>query len=147
MPMPDRRVPAKVPDIDLARVYDDPDAAQGARLLVDGIWPRGISKAELAHDDWIREVAPSGQLRKWFGHDPDKWNAFQRRYRAELDTNDAAVERCLEWCRKGPIVLLYGARDREHNQAVGLGDYLRDHLAREGLSKPSKDKEARHAGG
>ncbi len=143
--MPDQRVPAKVPDIDLARVYDDPDATQGARLLVDRVWPRGISKDDLELEDWIREVAPSGHLRRWFGPDPDRWLEFQNRYRGELDTNDEAVERCLAWCRKGPIVLLYGTRDREHNQAVVLGDYLREDLMREGFLQHSEDKEARHA--
>lgn len=135
------------PDIDIARVDDAPGTTQGARLLVDRVWPRGISKVNLELDDWIKEVAPSNDLRKWFGHDPDRWLEFQRRYRAELATNDEAVERCLAWCRKGPIVLLYGAKDRHHNQAVVLGDYLREHLAREGLAERSVDKEARHAGG
>lgn len=91
----------------------------------------GISKAGLALDDWIREVAPSTELRKWFGHDPDRWDEFRRRYHAELDASDEALERCLAWCRKGPVVLLYGAKDRDHNQAVVLRDYLRERLARE----------------
>ena len=119
------------PDIGVARVYDGPGDAQHARLLVDRLWPRGISKAGLALDDWIREVAPSTELRKWFGHDPDRWDEFRRRYHAELDAIDEALERCLAWCRKGPVVLLYGAKDRDHNQAVVLRDYLRERLARE----------------
>lgn len=116
------------PDIGHARVYDDLDDTQAARLLVDRVWPRGISKDDLALDDWIKEVAPSTELRKWFGHDPDRWDAFRRRYREELDDNEEAVERCLVWCRKGPVVLLYGAKDRDHNQAVVLRAYLRERL-------------------
>ena len=115
---------SKIPEIRILRVHDDPSQSVGARLLVDRLWPRGIAKAELGHDDWIREVAPSSGLRKWFGHDPARWEEFRRRYRAELDANSEAVERCLRWCRKGPVTLLYGARDREHNQAVVLRDYL-----------------------
>jgi len=121
----------KAAHISVARVYDEPGVPQRARLLVDKLWPRGIGKADLALDDWIREVAPSSDLRTWFGHDPDKWDEFRRRYRAELDDNKEAVERCLAWCRKGPVVLLYGAKDRDHNQAVVLQDYLRERLARE----------------
>jgi len=119
------------PDIDLARVHDDLGKTQGARLLVDRVWPRGVSKDALDLDDWIKKVARSTDLRKWFGHDPDRWEEFQRRYRAELDNNEEAVERCLAWCRRGPIILLYGAKDRDHNQAVVLREYLRDRLAQQ----------------
>lgn len=119
------------PDIDLARVHDDLGKTQGARLLVDRVWPRGVSKDALDLDDWIKKVAPSTDLRKWFGHDPDRWEEFQRRYRAELDNNEEAVERCLAWRRKGPVVLLFGAKDRDHNQTVVLREYLRDRLAQQ----------------
>lgn len=112
------------PDIDIARAYDPPGKGR-ARLLVDRVWPRGITKDALALDAWIREVAPTSALRKWFGHDPARWDEFRTRYRAELDGN-AAVAQCLEWCEKGPVMLLYGARDREHNQAVVLRDYLKE---------------------
>ena len=121
----------KAPDIELARVYDDLGATRGARLLVDRLWPRGISKDALKLDEWMKDLAPSSALRKWFGHDPDKWDAFANRYRAELGESQDAVERCLAWCRKGPVVLLYGARDRDRNQAVVLRQYLRERLARE----------------
>ena len=113
-------------DIEIARADDDP--GKGARLLVDRVWPRGISKQDLGHDDWIRDVAPSSELRKWFGHDTKKWEEFGKRYRKELDGNDDAVERCLDWCRKGPVTLLFAAKDREHNQAVVLRDYLAKRL-------------------
>ncbi|WP_322866215.1 DUF488 domain-containing protein [Aquicoccus sp. G2-2] len=114
--------------IHIARVYDDLDGVEGARLLVDRIWPRGIRKEALGHDDWLKDIAPSTELRKRFGHDPDKWQDFRARYRAELDDNPDAVERCLKWCRKGSVTLLYGAKDEAHNQAVVLRDYLRDKL-------------------
>ena len=114
--------------ISVARAYDAPTESTAVRLLVDRVWPRGLRKAELHLDEWLRDIAPSAALRKWFGHDPAKWAAFQKRYRAELDENPDAVQRCLAWCRKGPVVLLYGARDEAHNQAVVLRDYLREHM-------------------
>lgn len=118
-------------EIRIARVYDDPEGSVGARPLVDRVWPRGIRKENLRHDDWIRDIAPSDTLRKWFGHDQKKWEEFRRRYRGELDDNPDAVERCLAWCRKGQVTLLYSARDRDHNQAVVLRDYLRERLDRD----------------
>jgi uncharacterized protein YeaO (DUF488 family) len=117
-------------EISIARAYEAPVKGREARLLVDRVWPRGLRKEDLHLDDWIKEVAPSDALRKWFGHDPEKWEAFRERYRAELDREPEAVEKCLDWCRKGPVVLLYGARDEEHNQAVVLRDYLEEALAR-----------------
>ncbi|MBU3029553.1 DUF488 domain-containing protein [Paracoccus marinaquae] len=123
---------ATTPDIRIARVYDaDDDTKAGVRLLVDRIWPRGIRKADLQPDAWLRDIAPSTALRKWFGHDPAKWEEFRRLYAAELDARPEAVEAALDWCRRGPVTLLYGASDREHNQAVLLRDYLRDRLGRD----------------
>lgn len=112
--------------IHLCRAYDLKDGARapGAHLLVDRIWPRGIAKADLELDDWLKDIAPSDDLRKWFDHDPDKWEEFQKRYRDELDEASDAVEEALKWVRKGAITLIYGARDDEHNQAVVLRDYL-----------------------
>lgn len=123
---------AKSGEIHLARAYDDPAESVGARLLVDRLWPRGIAKADLPHDDWIRDVAPSDDLRKWFGHDPARWQGFRDRYIAELDTKTEAVERCLTWCERGAVTLIYSARDREHNQAVVLKNYLSDQLRKRG---------------
>jgi len=117
-------------DIRIARVYDAPDAMAGAQLLVDRVWPRGIAKSDLRLDEWLRDIAPSTKLRKWFGHDPERWEAFRTRYRSELEGNVAAVDRCLKWCRKGPVTLLFAAKDREHNQAVVLRDYLAECLKR-----------------
>ena len=111
-------------DIRIARVYDEAGDADGARILVDRVWPRGVSKDEAKLDDWIREIAPSSGLRKWFDHIPAKWPEFRRRYRVELDQHPEVVAALLDRCRKGRVTLLYGARDREHNQAVALREYL-----------------------
>jgi uncharacterized protein YeaO (DUF488 family) len=89
-----------------------------------------VKKADLRHDDWIRDVAPSTELRKWFGHDPEKWDAFRSRCRAGLEGNPEAVDHCLDWCRKGLVTLLIAAKDREHNQAVVLRDHLAERLKR-----------------
>lgn len=120
---------AAPPPIRLARVYDEIDGPHDtARLLVDRLWPRGIAKADLTLDGWLRDLAPSTGLRKWFGHDPARWDEFRRRYAAELDRQPEAVQTALTWCRRGPVTLLYGAADRQHNQAVALRDYLQDML-------------------
>lgn len=115
-------------EIRVARAYDEAAEDGSARLLVDRVWPRGISRENLRLDDWIREVAPSGDLRKWFGHEPIRWEEFCKCYCAELDDNPAAVARCLDWCRKGTVTLLFAARDRDHNQAVVLRAYLAQQL-------------------
>jgi len=117
-------VMATTAGIEIARVRDKHAPRKGAALLVNRLWPRGIRKETLQHDEWVKEVAPSTELRKWFNHDPEKWDEFRRRYRAELDENKAAVEECLEWCRKGPVTLLFDAKDEKHNQAVVLREYL-----------------------
>lgn len=117
--------PAPPGTIAIARVYDPPAGTGGARLLVDRLWPRGMSKGRLAADDWLRDLAPSDGLRRWFGHDPARWEEFKVRYRAELNAAPAAVAHALDWCRKGPVTLLYSARDPLLNQAVVLRDYLR----------------------
>lgn len=114
--------------IHIARIRDKEGVRTGAVLLIDRLWPRGIRKEDLPHDAWIKDIAPSTDLRKWFGHDPDKWTEFRKRYRDELDANPEAVDRLLDWCRKGPVTLLYDASDAEHNNAVVLRDYLGDRL-------------------
>lgn len=110
--------------IQLSRVYDETGGISGARLLVDRLWPRGLSKAKLQLDDWIKDAAPSEDLRKWFAHEPKKWPGFRERYFAELDARPDAVENCLTWCARGPVILLFAAKDVEHNNAVALRDYL-----------------------
>lgn len=106
------------------RAYDAPDEHDGFRILVDRVWPRGVTKADAKLDLWCREIAPTAALRKWFGHDPARFAEFRRRYRAELASNPAAVSTIRQQLRRGPVTLVYGARDTEHNQAVVLAEFL-----------------------
>ncbi len=114
----------------IARVYDGPITHDGALVMVDRLWPRGISKKEInaEHADWLKDVAPSTDLREWFGHDPDKFEEFERRYEAELAQSPAkeAYETLCELRDKGDLTLLYGAKDEKHNQAVVLQRLLTD---------------------
>lgn len=111
-------------EIRIKRAYASPSAGDGARILVDRIWPRGLRKADAALDGWLKEVAPSTPLRQWFGHDPARWQEFRRRYRAELATKDTLVEELRERARKERLTLIYSAKDDEHNQAVVLREVL-----------------------
>lgn len=112
-------------DIQLKRAYEEPAEDDGPRFLVDRLWPRGVSKETLRLAGWLKDVAPSNELRKWFGHDPERWEEFRKRYRAELDgLDEAAFQPLLEAVQKGRITLVYGARDEVHNQAVVLRDFL-----------------------
>ncbi len=111
--------------VKLKRAYEPAEAGDGTRILVDRLWPRGVSKDAAAIDLWLKEIAPSTALRKWFGHDPDKWPRFRERYFAELDANREAVDTLREVMRRGPVTLVYGAKDREHNDAVVLEEYLK----------------------
>lgn len=115
--------------IKIKRVYDPPAAEDGQRVLVDRLWPRGLSKEHAALDDWIREVAPSNDLRRWFAHDRAKWIEFKRRYFAELAAPEAreALSSIRSLAAKGVVTLLYAASDEEYNNAVALGDYLLKH--------------------
>ena len=114
--------------IRLKRAYEPADTSDGERFLVDRVWPRGVSRNELHIEDWLRDVAPSTELRKWFGHDPARWAEFQRRYRRELASRRDALEPLLEAARRGDVTLVYGARDTQHNQAVVLKDVLEESL-------------------
>lgn len=111
------------------RIYEDPEPEDGTRVLVDRLWPRGVSKEDARLDDWLQSVAPSDELREWFDHDPDRWTEFRRRYRAELEDKEDAVDQLLSYARSGTLTLLYAAADREHNNAVALRDYLEERLA------------------
>jgi uncharacterized protein YeaO (DUF488 family) len=111
------------------RIYDPPTSRDGARILVDRIWPRGISKRQAHLQDWHPDVAPSTELRHWFGHDPDRWEGFRKRYFAELDANPDAVAVLKEAVKKGRVTLVFAARDQQHNNAVALRDYLLDAVA------------------
>lgn len=113
--------------IHLKRAYDPPAASDGARYLVDRVWPRGVKREVLDLAGWEKEAAPSNDLRKWFGHDPDRWAEFQKRYDKELDDNPEAWRPLLEAARHGPVTLVYGAKDTQHNQAVALKAYLEAH--------------------
>jgi uncharacterized protein YeaO (DUF488 family) len=107
------------------RVYDTLDESDGRRILVDRLWPRGLSREKAAVDVWLKEVSPSNELRKWFGHDAGKWDEFRRRYFAELDANEAAVAELRKEVGKGSATLLFGTKETEHNNAVALREYLR----------------------
>jgi uncharacterized protein YeaO (DUF488 family) len=115
----------------LRRAYDPPARGDGRRILVDRVWPRGVRREEASIDEWARDVAPSDELRRWFGHDPERWDEFRRRYRAELRDpgRRAAVAEIARWAGTGPVTLVYGARDRERNQAVVLAEVVSEELA------------------
>jgi uncharacterized protein YeaO (DUF488 family) len=115
-------------DIRLKRAYDPPAADDGSRILVDRIWPRGRTRDVLNLEAWHRELGPSDALRKWFGHEPERWLEFRRRYRVELEQPEAAelLDRLAEIARAGRLTLVYGAADREHNQAVVIAEALRE---------------------
>jgi uncharacterized protein YeaO (DUF488 family) len=116
--------------IRIRRVYDPPEPGDGKRVLVDRLWPRGVAKDGSTVDGWVREVAPSDELRKWFGHDPKRWEEFARRYRAELADHADDLDRLVDLAAEGPLTLLYAARDTEHNNAVVLRDVVTERLAR-----------------
>ncbi|TAK51600.1 MAG: DUF488 family protein [Betaproteobacteria bacterium] len=120
--------------IRVKRTYDGPSRTDGRRVLVERLWPRGMKKASLAADVWSKDVAPSTQLRKWFGHRQERWREFRRRYRAELDANPAAWKPILEAATRGNVTLLYSARDTVHNGAVVLCEYLGERTKRRSRS-------------
>jgi uncharacterized protein YeaO (DUF488 family) len=114
--------------IQIKRVYDQPAKDDGARFLVERLWPRGMKKDALHMDAWCKNLAPSADLRRWFSHDPAKWEEFQRRYRTELVDNPAACQPLLDAAKQGNITLLYSAHDTEHNNAIALKSYLEEKL-------------------
>ncbi len=116
-------------EVRVRRVYDPPEPDSGRRVLVDRLWPRGLTKEKAALDAWVKDVAPSTELRKWFGHDPDRWEEFQRRYRQELEAHPGAVQELIDAAGTGPVTLLYAARDERHNEAVVLQQMLQQRLA------------------
>lgn len=110
--------------IQIKRVYEPAEPSDGFRVLVDRLWPRGIAKERAALDLWMKDVAPSTELRRWFAHDPKRWAEFQTRYRAELKEHASDLAELKSRARKGTVTLLFGARDVEHNEAVVLQKYL-----------------------
>ena len=117
--------------LSLKRVYDPPHAQDGLRVLVDRLWPMGLRKRDARIYVWLREIAPSDELRRWFGHEPARWEMFRARYRDELATAPEAVETLLSHCRAGTVTLLFAARDWQHNNAVVLREVLMEELAEE----------------
>lgn len=115
-------------NIRIKRVYDPTEEKDGARVLVDRLWPRGLRKEDVAMTLWLKEIAPSSELRTWFRHDPARWTEFGRRYRAELARNEDAVAQLAALSSCGPLTLLYAAHDVAHNHAIVLAAYLRRHL-------------------
>ena len=114
----------KKPDIRLKRAYDAAGDADGYRILVDRIWPRGVSKEKLRLDDWPKELAPSTELRKWIHHDPKKWEEFKKRYFEELEDQKEALEALEKTCREKTLTLVFAAKDTERNNAAALKDFL-----------------------
>jgi uncharacterized protein YeaO (DUF488 family) len=110
--------------LQLKRIYEPASDDDGARILVDRLWPRGVSKQKAALADWMKDVAPSAELREWFGNEPARWDEFRKRYRAELKGNPG-IETLRTLARKGRVTLVYGARDEAHNQAVVLAEAVR----------------------
>jgi uncharacterized protein YeaO (DUF488 family) len=119
----------------LKRAYDPAAPQDGIRFLVERLWPRGIKKTELQITGWIKEVAPSTELRQWFSHDAGKWREFRARYFRELEANPAAWEPLLDAARTGPVTLVYSSRDQQHNNAVALKEFLESHTRRKPASK------------
>ena len=109
----------------IKRVYEEPDKDDGIRILIDRLWPRGLSKEKAHVDLWLKEIAPSTELRKWFAHDPAKWAEFKTRYRAELKHNSEQLAVLKQAIAKGPVTLLYGAKDEQRNDAIVLQELLR----------------------
>jgi uncharacterized protein YeaO (DUF488 family) len=114
----------QAPKIALKRAYEAPSDGDGLRVLVERLWPRGVSKADAAIDHWTKDVAPTAELRTWFGHRPERWEAFRERYRAELVENDATVAALKQLCSGKPVTFVFAAKDVERNSAVVLREFL-----------------------
>lgn len=110
--------------IKLKRAYEAPDKSDGERLLVERLWPRGLTKEKAAIDEWFKGISPTPELRKWYSHDPAKWAEFRRRYTAELEANRGEIGRLRARVRKGPVTFVYAAKDEKRNSAAVLKDYL-----------------------
>ncbi|MGH7563289.1 MAG: DUF488 domain-containing protein [Gemmatimonadota bacterium] len=112
--------------IDIKRAYEKPSAQDGRRILIDRLWPRGLKKQEVAIDEWRKDLAPSDELRRWFGHDPKRWRGFRRRYLAELAEREEELRELARAARDSDITLVFGARDLKHNDAVVLKERLEE---------------------
>jgi uncharacterized protein YeaO (DUF488 family) len=116
----------KIPagNVKLKRAYEPTAAGDGTRILIDRLWPRGITKKRAAIDQWMKNISPSTELRKWFGHDPTRWNEFRRRYAQEVHKNGELLDQLRSLARHGPITLVYSAHDEKHNDAVELRELI-----------------------
>ncbi len=121
------RAPTPAENVKLKRVYEAPSANDGMRILVDRIWPRGVSKKDAALDLWMKEIAPSTELRTWFAHDPVRWNEFRQRYAREVKQNHALLNQLRSLAQEGQVTLVYAAHDAAHNNAVALRTLILDH--------------------
>jgi uncharacterized protein YeaO (DUF488 family) len=117
---------SKIPayNVNVKRIYDPPAPSDGFRVLVDRLWPRGLSKDAAAFDEWMKDIAPSAELRRWFGHDPARWNEFRQRYAEEVGQHQDVLDDLRKRARHGPITFVYSARDETHNNAVALRDLI-----------------------
>jgi uncharacterized protein YeaO (DUF488 family) len=129
--------------VTLKRVYDPVTPSDGARFLVERLWPRGLSKERLHMTAWLKEVAPSTELRQWFSHDPQKWPEFRRRYFLELDSRPESWQPIVTAARRGTVTLLYSSHDEEHNNAVALSEYLKPKLRKRTGSARAAAKRSR----
>lgn len=111
-------------NVKLKRAYEAPAPGDGARILIDRLWPRGVKKTDAVIDEWMKEIAPSAELRKWFGHDPERWHEFRRRYKSEIRRHPDQFDRLRKLAQHGRITLVYAARDEAHNDAVVLKELL-----------------------
>jgi uncharacterized protein YeaO (DUF488 family) len=132
--------------LELKRAYEPRTASDGRRVLVDRLWPRGVTKGRLAIDAWMKELAPSSELRRWFAHDPAKWPDFQRRYKRELRTHAELVDLLARDALRKRVTLIFGARDRSHNDAVVLAAVVRRRMARIRAAGPDAGSRHRHGG-
>lgn len=110
--------------IQIKRAYDPPSSTDGARILVERLWPRGVTKTKLKIDEWLKDAAPSTELRKWFNHEAERWDEFQRRYFAELDARPDSWNHIIDAAKKGRVTLIFSSHDAEHNNVVALKTYL-----------------------
>ena len=124
--------------IKLKRAYEPAGRTDGARFLIERLWPRGVKKESLPIRGWLKDVAPSAELRKWFSHDPERWKEFRRRYFAELRKQTEALKPLLDATQRGTVTLIYSSHDQEHNNAVALKDYLESKSAGRGVTSRSR---------
>ena len=110
--------------VKIKRVYEEPEKSDGKRILVERLWPRGFTKEKAGIDLWLKEIAPTTELRKWFNHEPSKWQEFQKRYQQELENNEEQVSKLSDQLKSGAVTLIYSAKDEQHNAAIVLKEWL-----------------------